>query len=228
MTQAIITGDIIQSTKMTVVQRNRLFSAISNALKQWDKDYKMRSETFRGDSFQCHIQNPVLALRISLLLKTYIRSIQPVEQSSIRIDKQKEGIKTALTPTYIFDARIAIGMGNIEYLSKRLATSSGVAFELSGQLLDSLKHKKQTLAIATNDRYNDELKTEFTLLDALISKTTALQCQVISYKLLGYTEHQIAPLLNIQQSAVNQRSNNGNWNAIEAMLNRFEQIYAHE
>jgi hypothetical protein len=88
-----------------------------------------------------------------------------------------------------------------------------------------MKGKKQTFAIATNEGFSNELETEFTLLDAIISKTSALQCEVLNLKLLGYTEVEISTRLDVQQSAVNQRSNSGNWNAIEAMLKRFEKIY---
>jgi len=52
-------------------------------------------------------------------------------------------------PHWIFDARSAIGIGETDKLSSRLAASSGKAFELSGQLLDKMKTKKQALAIAT-------------------------------------------------------------------------------
>ena len=77
----------------------------------------------------------------------------------------------------------------------------------------------------TGGANDDELETESILLDALISRTTALQCEVINLKLLGYTEMEIARQLKIMQSAVNQRSISGNWNAIEAMVKRFEIIY---
>lgn len=228
MTKAVITGDIIHSTKLNAEQRNILFERIAKALKQWDKDFKMRSETFRGDSFQCVIDNPKLALRVVLIQKTFIRSLNPSELYKVINHNKPRSQKKIILPTWIFDARIVIGIGEVEYLSNRLASSGGEAFQLSGQLLDSIKNKKQSIGIATNDKFNDELETEFKLLDAIISKTSALQCQVIFQKLLGYTEHQIAEKLNIHQSAVNQRSMNGNWNAIEIMLNRFEKIYSHE
>ena len=228
MLNAIITGDIIHSTKLDVKFRTVLFERISNALKQWDKQFNMRSETFRGDSFQCLMNNPEKALRVVLIQKTFIRSLNPNALYNISNQNNPRNQKKVLLPTWIFDARIAIGIGNVDNISNRLASSGGEAFQLSGHLLDTLKIKKQTIAIATNDKYQEELETEFKLLDAIISKTSALQCQVILYKLTGHTEHQIAEILKINQSAVNQRSMNGNWNAIETMLNRFEKIYNYE
>lgn len=224
MIHAIITGDVIQSTRMNVEYRDWLFKQIASALKQWDKDFGMRSETFRGDSFQSLVKKPSDALKLALLQKTYIRSLNPSDIYEIG-KKNTANRKGILLPTWIFDARIAIGIGNIDLLANRLAGSGGEAFQLSGHLLDKIKNKKQSLAISTNDQFKEELETEFILLDALISKTTALQCEVINRKLLGYTEIEIAKKLDIMQSAVNQRSNSGNWNAIESMIKRFEIIY---
>ncbi len=228
MIQAIISGDVIHSTRMNMEHRNWLFKQITSALKQWDKDFGMKSETFRGDSFQCLVKKPSDAIKLSLLQKTFIRSLNPnnLYDANGRDDKAiRSGI---ISSKWIFDARIAIGIGEIDLLSERLASSGGEAFQLSGQLLDKMKNRKQSLAIATQDKFREELETEFILLDALISKTTALQCEVINLKLLGYTEHEIAMRLEVGQSAINQRSNNGNWNAIESMLKRFEKIYANE
>lgn len=224
MIHAIITGDVIQSTRMNVEYRDWLFKQIASALKQWDKDFGMRSETFRGDSFQSLVKKPSDALKLALLQKTYIRSLNPSDIYEVG-KKNTANRKGILLPTWIFDARIAIGIGNVDLLANRLAGSGGEAFQLSGHLLDKIKNKKQSLAISTNDQFKEELETEFILLDALISKTTALQCEVINRKLLGYTEIEIAKKLDIMQSAVNQRSNSGNWNAIESMIKRFEIIY---
>ncbi len=214
MTQAILTGDIIHSTRMNDNDRNLLFSQITNMLKQLDKDFNMKSETFQGDSFQSMLQKPTDALRVALIQKTFIKTLTP-ESPYRHLNFKKR----------MFDARIAIGIGSIESVQKRIAASNGEAFILSGRLLDRMKGKKQSIAITTNDTFNDELETESILLDAIISDTTALQCEVINLKLLGYTEVEIAKRLNIIQSAVNQRSIGGNWNAIEAAIKRFEKIY---
>ena len=225
MVRAIITGDVIHSSRMSVEHRSWLFRQLSETLKQWNKDFGMRSEIFRGDSFQCLLKNPADALKVALLQKTFIRSFNPNDLYEVRKKNNPAIKKGVIFPTWIFDARIAIGIGEVDLLRNRLASSSGKAFSLSGQLLDKMKNKKQALAIATNDSFNDELETESILLDALISRTTALQCEVINLKLLGYTEMEIARQLKIMQSAVNQRSISGNWNAIEAMVKRFEIIY---
>lgn len=219
MKKAVITGDIIQSTRMNDESRQLLYKAITQVLKQVSKDFDMKSEMYRGDSFQCLIDYPENALRIALLIKTKIRSLNPAESLSEKINQ----------PTWIFDARMAIGIGDAgKKTTQKLAATSGEAFILSGHLLDALKNSKQALGIDTQDDYQDELETEILLLDTIIARTTALQCEVIHLKLQDYSEIEIAKKLGIGQSAVNQRSNLGNWNAIRTMIDRFESIYANE
>jgi predicted transcriptional regulator len=57
---------------------------------------------------------------------------------------------------------------------------------------------------------------------------TALQSEVILWKLSGYTENYIAKQLGINQSAVNQRANSAGWNAINTLVQRFEKLYTYE
>ncbi len=218
--QAVITGDIINSTKLTNGDRLNLIKNIQKEFKHWSPTYNFRSEFFRGDSFQCFFFRPQDSLRIALLVKTYIRSLYPPPSFSL----SGKSRTSAMLP-FITDARIAIGIGEAQ-AGKKLSTSGGEAFTLSGRQLDELKNKKQTFAIATDDIFGDELRTEAILLDAIISKTTSLQCQVINLKLQNHNENDISRQLKINQSAVNQRSTSGNWNAITVMVNRFETIYS--
>jgi len=60
--------------------RGWLFKQITQALKLWDKDLRTRSETFRGDSFQCLVKQPADAIKICLIQKTFIRSLNPTAE----------------------------------------------------------------------------------------------------------------------------------------------------
>ncbi|MFM9986257.1 MAG: hypothetical protein ACKVOK_13545 [Flavobacteriales bacterium] len=228
MIKAVITGDIIHSTEMSAGEKEWLFKSLKLRLKGLDKDYNSKSELYRGDSFQCLVDNPKDALRVALIIKTFIRCLNPNEIVDVTTRDKPETAKSMVSPVWIFDARMAIGIGEVDLEMKHVATSNGVAFQLSGEQLDHLKNTRMRLAIAAMDEYFDELATESVLLDAIITKTSALQCEVISLKLLGYTEMAIAKRLKIRQSAVNQRSIAGNWNAINAMVERFEKIYGDE
>ncbi len=228
MKKAVITGDIIHSTRLSSEMKTELFDLINNYLKRLKKDFKLRYEMYRGDSFQCLVNDPIDALRVALLIKTYIRSLNPSDVYSVTKSSDTKKTKKTILTTFIFDARIAIGIGEVEAENRKLANSDGEAFFTSGHLLDEMKDTKKHFAIESNDNLNDEWETESILLDALIRKTTALQCQVLNYKLEELTETEIANELNIGQSAVNQRSNSGDWHAIDAMVFRFESVYKKE
>lgn len=228
MKKAVITGDIIHSTRMDEENRKLLSKVIAQFLKELEKAFKVRSEMFRGDSFQCLVPKVEDALTVALLIKTRIRSLNPSELHNVKAKGKTRKSKAVYFTTWVFDARLAIGIGEVPKTVKDLATTSSEAFFLSGHLLDEMKSWKQSLGIDTLDKYSDELETEMLLLDNIIAKTTALQCEVIHWKLWGLSEIDIANKLGIGQSAVNQRSNAGSWNAIRMMVERFETIYENE
>lgn len=219
MRKAVLTGDVIHSTKLEPIKLYALFQTLEKELHSLSDQYNMRYELFRGDSFQCLVQEPSHSLRITLQIKMFIRSLAAQEDSK---DKSGRPAKSG----NITDARMALGIGEAEAFDQRLATANGTAFQLSGRALDELKDARQHLIIDSDDMHKQEWRTASILLDALISRTSASQCQVLYYKLKGLTETEIGSMLNIGQSAVNQRASSGNWTAINAMLNRFEEVYS--
>lgn len=225
MIKAVITGDVVQSTKLAPDERSILVKAIKRTLKQWDNEFGMQSELYRGDSFQCLIHDPKYALRMALLIRTYIRSLNPTEAFDIYKRENPDPLKSALYTKWMFDARLAIGIGEVDDPLEEVKISDGEAFQLSGRELDEIKNGRQMMAIKTNDNNAREVATEVELLDFIISKATALQCEVVNLKLLGNTEINIAKELKINQSAVNQRSISAGWNAINNAVKRFEEIY---
>ena len=201
---AVLTGDIIRSSAISPEQRVILNNTLNALLNEYKDIFNFKSELYRGDSFQCLVFDPKDSLRLALLIKSFIRHLDFPE---------------------MMDARIAIGIGNIDHQEDSLANSHGEAFALSGRALDSIKDSKQTLTISTADKYNSELQIESFLLDTIMLKNTAAQSAVINLKLRGFTEIQIAKALGIMQSAVNQRSTGANWNAIHLFVNHFEKLY---
>ena len=212
MIKAVITADIIQSTEMTDSARVLIYTAVKDVLNRTDKDYNMQSEMYRGDSFQCLINNPKDGLRVALLIRTFIKSILTKE--------------TLHTRKQTFDARMALGIGGISLKTNNVITSDGEAFQLSGRLLDELKRAKAKFGIVTKDDFNNELNIESLLLDTIITELSPLQSEVIYYKLLDYNETEIAKKLKVNQSAINQRSVSGNWKVINKMVEHFEKIYS--
>lgn len=224
MIKAVITGDIVKSTDLSTEHAEKLLKKLAQMLTVLDKKFGMRSEIFRGDSFQCltAVEN---GLPAALAIKTFIRALNPSEIYDL--NKRKDpGKKSALVVTnHMFDARISLGIGDATTSSKTLASAQSEAFIISGHLLDEIKGSKQRFIMGSYDEYDGELETESFLIDTILSKTSALQCQVLYPKIMGFTEIQIASKLNIAQSAVNQRASNGNWPALEHLLYRYNEIY---
>lgn len=218
MIKAVVTGDIIESTKLSEEENTTLIQGLKLIIDNFEKDQTLKGEIFRGDSLQCLVHKPSEALKITLLIKTFVKGIV----SNTNLKEKNDSEKLISKP--VFDIRLAIGIGEINSEKERLAISQGEAFNLSGRLLDDMKHK-QTIAIKTNDSFNNELDTAFKLLDFILSNATQNQSEVIYYKLQGLTEVEISEKIGVNQSAVNQRSNSSGWSAINSLIQRFESIY---
>ncbi len=211
LNKAVITGDVINSSLLSIEDKIWLNKTIGNALETWGNDFALKSEQYRGDSFQCLVNQPVNSLRLAIIIKTFIKSLNKNNSLPLKI---------------VYDLRLAIGIGEIEAPMKNISTSDGEAYRISGRLLDNMKKNKQNFAIGTNDSYHNELETEIFVLDHLLLKASPLQCEVIYLKLLDYTEIEISNNLKIKQSAVNQRANNASWQIIDKIIKRFEKIYS--
>jgi hypothetical protein len=217
MIKGVITGDIIESTKLSDEENNTLIQGLKYIIDELEQNKTIRGEIFRGDSLQCLVHKPSQTLKIALLIKTYVKGIDSINK------KQKNELDKLINKP-IFDIRLAIGIGEINSEKEKLSISQGEAFNLSGRLLDDMKNK-QTIAIKTNDKYKEELDTSFKLLDFILSNATQNQCEVIYYKLKGLTEVEISEKIGINQSAINQRSNSSGWSSINSLIQRFESIY---
>jgi hypothetical protein len=207
---AVLSGDIIHSSKLDPKIRQELFKRLEIFLKDlMKKDKQFKAETNRGDWFQCLTKNPQNSLRYALLIKSFLRSLRLAEEKDKSI---------------ILDARIANGIGNMDFEGDRLGNSDGSSFHVSGRLLETLKGTSKSLAAATekNEEVNEQWFALLTLVDFIVSKTTSSQCEVIQRKLQGFKETEIAKELSILQSAVNQRSSASGWNPIDIAVKQFE------
>lgn len=208
---AVLTGDIVNSSKLKVTERKKLLEELTNLFDNYrtksknNLRLKIAFEIYRGDSFQGLLDTPGHALRIALLVRTFLQS--------------KVTIGNRLIAS---DARIAIGIGSVNSAAATLAESDGEAFRFSGRLLDTLKKQPNQIAVKSRrSTFNDEMNTALVLLEGIISKWTALQAEVVYYKLQGYTEVVIAELLKVKQPAVNQRAKAASWVAVDRLLTRF-------
>ncbi len=221
---AIITGDIVSSGKIKPAARQKLLGAVNTLMKDLKKKWISSYETYRGDSLQCSTALPGTSLRVALIIRSFLKAYTGGNQKINSKRKKQYHIKGYFAAS--FDIRLSIGIGKVDFINKKNITSSdGEAFRLSGNALDELKNSTQRLAVKTyNKNFNEQIEPSILLLDALMQKWTQNQAELVYYKLQNKKEEEIAKLLRISQSAVNQRTKTAQWNAIEKLITYFERV----
>ena len=215
MIYAAISADIVSSTSLcieeTVALKQRienLFSILKNVFPGfWGR-------LIKGDYIECLVPSAKDAFRVSLLLKSNIKSF-PIAKS-----KGKNMFQT-------YGVRMAMGIGDMRLIDETQGIMDGEAIYLSGRALSRMgtPNKKGTFLIEPADKQlKPALQTIGMLTDALLNNTTKRQSEIIFYKLLSKNEQEIADILDINQSAVNQHSTSAKWYCIEEALNYFEQL----
>lgn len=210
---AVITGDIVSSSKIQASHRDQLLSKLKGIFVNVetifpDVDISAPFGIHRGDSFQGVLSKPEFALRSVIYIRASLRSAFEND-----LDRYK------------LDARIAVGIGAIDFLPNgRGSEGDGEAFRLSGPVLDKMKGEQLLLIRTPWKKVNDELQVECALLDAIINKWSARQAEAIVCLIRDLTQEQTARELNISQPAVQYRLKGaGGW-SIDHILQRYENL----
>ena len=199
--RAVLTGDIVNSTRLKKVTEKKLLKILTAALA------KYQFEFYRGDSFQVYVKNPVEALQTALLCRTAAISVSKNETINLS------------------DVRISIGIGTVTMQVKTLGTAKGEAFILSGRAFDEMTGKDTRLVIATaNSLANAGLQIIADYLNAVLKVMTGKQAEVIFELLQGKTQQEVAKLLKKSKSTVHQHVTAGRWSEIEKLLRQYENI----
>lgn len=212
---AVITGDVVSSSQLNNEERQALLAQLKSTFKMIDQLFfqpvmAAPFEIYRGDSFQGVLKQPQHALRVNLLIRARLRNLFAIP------------VKKA------WDARMAIGIGGIAYFSRKGTEGDGVAYRLSGPVLDDMKGETR-LAISTSEEdINKEFAVASALADSIISKWSVAKAEVIEEVLKGKKQNEIAKTLNITQGAVNQRLKGAGWHGLKKFLDRYAEIVASE
>ncbi|NPA37456.1 MAG: hypothetical protein GXO47_11475 [Chlorobi bacterium] len=211
--KAVITADIIDYSGLDSAKADEVLKVLHGLFGELKS---VRSNVFegfsvrRGDSIQGEVSDARDSLRVALMLKTAINRI-----SFGQGKKRKSPV----------NVRIAIGVGEVISERDTVGQSFGEAYLFSGRLLDSMKKQKRVIAAKTIDEeVNMELDTEFRLLEVIMNNWKVTSADVLYLTLSGFDEKQTALRLGISQSAVNQRKKSAGWNAVNAMLKRYEDL----
>ncbi|WP_304296188.1 hypothetical protein [Porphyromonas gulae] len=204
--KGVITGDIVSSSSIELEWRDRLLFS----LQQLTEDLKLVSdleiEFFRGDSFQLLVQEPEKTLLVAVLLRAGLISRTPSESKKP------------------WDARLAIGIGEVNFLKDSIVVSDGEAFRLSGRDMDDIKKKKLSLRTRWED-INSEFKVSTAFADDIISKWTQAQAEVIYLSLLhNYAQKDIATRISKSPQTVSKLLGHAKENLIRDYLERYRQL----
>ncbi|MDE5875933.1 MAG: hypothetical protein K2H47_00275 [Muribaculaceae bacterium] len=202
---AIITGDIVNSTKLTVDERELMLNTLQMIPEVLSPIQNVSIEIFRGDSFQLRIPNLGLALRCALAIRAWLRCH--------KIHKSK-----------VLDARLAIGIGTLDYEADSLSTSDGEAYRLSGRLLDSM-NKSRLEIITPWYEVNDELKLLTAFADDIVSSWSQNQSKVILLSLITLKNHvELSKELKISRQMVDKSLKSSKKELIEAYIKQYEKL----
>jgi hypothetical protein len=192
---SIITGDIINSRKLpSTIWIDGLKELLNTKGKNPSK-----WEIYRGDEFQMEIINPEEALLTALQIKAYLKTLK-------------------------LDARMSIGFGDKTYSAATISESNGTAFVRSGELFETLKKLKMTLAINSG---NSDLDTEMnlilrlglTIMDNWLVQSAEFVLVSIANKSLSQEE--IGVKLGINQAAVSRRRKRAHFDLVLELDNHF-------
>lgn len=199
--RAVLTGDIVNSTRLKKVTEKKLLKILTAALA------KYQFEFYRGDSFQVYVKNPVEALQTALLCRTAAISVSKNETNNLS------------------DVRISIGIGAVTMQVKTLGTAKGEAFILSGRAFDEITGTDTRLVIATaNSLANAGLQIIADYLNAILKVMTGKQAEVIFELLQKKTQQEVAEQLKKSKSTVHQHVTAGRWAEIGKLLQQYENI----
>jgi len=212
---AVMTGDVVGSTRFDH-KRKALLAALHAAFELVHESFPelrlCQFEMFRGDSFQGVLSPPEPALRAALMMR-----------ASLRCAPALSGFRPPA------DVRLALGIGATTgwETGQSVSEADGEPFALSGPTLDAMKRGDQLLRVRTvSEEINAELDVECALADALVSRWSVHQAQVVLAQLRGVGRKRMARELDVTVQAVGQRLRLAGVGAVEKLLERYETLIA--
>lgn len=178
--KAVITADIVNSTKIEEANRYLLVDELDNIIQDLKRLSSLRCEMYRGDSFQVLVDDVKYCLEIAVLIRLGLK-------------------KSNLLKNGKLDARMAIGVGEVSYEHEQVILSDGEAFRLSGRTFDKLN--KRRLLIATNINDVDEpLNVMLAFIDELLKGLSHTQSKYLYDSLLyKMSQMELANVYNTSQ-----------------------------
>lgn len=207
---AVVTGDIVESSGLSVSDRRRLVGVIGESSRQlrkiFGKALPLEVDVFRGDSWQLLLTDPPRSLRVALVFRALLRWKMELQH---------------------FDTRLAIGIGSVDLVpGRRVSEGSGEAFRASGLALDTMKKRRMSFAFPGSD-VETALDVIVQLTDEIAVRWTDRQARAIVGSLQGWTQKRIADSWEspgISQPAVTHHLEAAGWHAVHRGVAGFEHL----
>lgn len=208
---ATISADVVSSTSLSKESMLKLNEHIKNCLTLLEDRYSdFWGRIVRGDTIECALKSPKDAVEVALVLKTWVKSFIPDNEAKDSFNK--------------YGLRIAIGLGEMKTVSRKLDMMDGDAIYRSGRALDSLVGRlKYAFTISMADKTQEKiLKIMFSLINDLVNTATARRCRTLYEKILYKDASLIAKNMGITESGVNQNLNALCWSSIEQVIEYYK------
>lgn len=186
---SVITGDIVESRKADSAAWLPRLKKVLSAEGKSPRSW----EIYRGDSFQVEVKEPENALLVAIRIKAAIKSVKNL------------------------DVRMAIGIGERNSTTKRVAESDGEAFIRSGETLEALKKSKHTLAIKTPwEEFDREMNICFRLASIPMDDWTPNSAELIQILTNNryLTQKALARRLGVTQPSISERQNRSHYEEV--------------
>lgn len=215
---AVITGDIVGSTAHQGADDARLFSEIELNLsrafgymkeKAWLDDGDFVS--FRGDSFQ-FLLPAEHGMEAALMIKAALKG-------GVASDPEAG-------PFLSWSCRLVIGIGEVTYRADQISKSNGPAFQMSGRTLDALPKDHFFEMKTGREDVNDEMYLICRYLDIVLERVWTINSARTAWVYFqnSLTQTEMAELMGISQSAVNQRIQGAEIAVLEQTIKRYKTI----
>lgn len=188
---SVITGDLIGSRQQKSKDWVENLKKILTRFGETPNQW----EIYRGDEFQLEIKNPQEALLAAILIKAHLKALK-------------------------LDARMSIGFGTKTHQAEKITESNGTAFIHSGEIFETLKKQKLTLAMRTGDTTFDEkmnlmIQLALTFMNNWLAQSAEFVAIAIENPSLSQEE--LGQKLGINQAAVSRRQKRAQFDLVQSL-----------
>ncbi len=186
---AVLTGDLVNSTKMSNETYSDVIKSLKTFLNEANKKYNATGEIYRGDEFQIQYPDPVYALKSTLLIKL-----------ALHLSK--------FSPKPI-QCTLSLAYGSHHVYDEKPNTSSGPVFIESGRGLE--KTQRGELSLRFEHEIDDcEIKLLTQFLNHLLNRLTKTQAELLyQYIESDFAEHKkIADITGTTRQNISNRLGN--------------------